>query len=163
MLERLARTRSLWTAFFCTLVLSPAFPLAASVWEITLLDRLSDPAEVRQAIAAMTAEQRVIHAWITATLDVAYPLAYGALFIGSACAFYPRGGRYLALAIAPVVPFDLLEGVVQVLALTHVADFVGAKAVLTPLKFALFALGLLATLRAGLTWLTRHFRGRDAA
>lgn len=160
MLKILAQTRSLWIAFVSTILITIAFPLAASIWGITFIDAISDPAEVRQAISDMTTDQRFVHAWITATLDVAYPLAYGALFAGSAYAFYDRFGRYMAVPLLVVVPVDLLEGVVQVLALTDSADLIDAKAVLTPLKTALFLVGLLTTVVGWVIWAVRRTRSR---
>lgn len=152
MFKVLAERRSLWIAFVSTILISIAFPVATSFWQIPLIDAISDPTEVRQVISDMTPGQRVVHTWITATLDVAYPLAYGALFIGSAYAFYERFGRYIAFSLLVVVPTDLLEGVVQILALMGSADFLTAKAVLTPLKTILFLLGAATTLFGWSIW-----------
>ena len=159
MLNGLAETRSLWIAFVSTILITIAFPVTASIWGLSFIDALSDPVEVRQAIAAMTSDQRIVHAWITATLDVAYPLAYGALFAGSAYAFYERVGRFIAIPLLVVVPVDLLEGVVQVLALTDSLDWIDAKAVLTPLKTALFLLGLVTMVGGWVIWLAGRIRG----
>ncbi|MEM7099259.1 MAG: hypothetical protein AAF541_13435 [Pseudomonadota bacterium] len=159
MLERLAQTPTLWVAFIITVLITAAFPVASSMWGISFIDAISEPGEVRQAVAALTPDQKVIHAWITATLDVAYPLAYGALFAGSAYRFFPKIGKALALTILVVVPADLLEGVVQVLALTDTVDLLAAKAVLTPLKTLLFLLGFAATVIGWVTWLIGRVRG----
>ena len=91
-------------------------------------------------------------------MDVAYPLAYGALFMVSAYAFYERLGRYIAIVLLVVVPTELLEGVIQVLALTNSADFVEAKAVLTPLKTGLFLLGIVTTLCGWPIWSVDRLR-----
>ena len=163
MLNKLAATRSLWVAFVSTVVITIAFQVVTSIWGISFIDALSDPAEVRQAISDMTRDQRAFHAWITATLDVAYPLAYGALFVGSAYAFYGRLGRYIAIPLLLVVPIDLLEGVVQVLALTDVADLIDAKAVLTPLKFILFLLGLATMVIGWALWLFSRLRNSQGS
>lgn len=160
MFGTLAERKSLWIAFVSTILITIAFPITASTRGVTFIDAISDPEKVRSAISSMTSDQRVAHAWITATLDVAYPLAYGALFVGSAYAFYERFGRYIAIALLAVVPADLLEGVVQVLALTDTADLVDAKAVLTPLKTGLFLLGLAATLLGWVLWMVGRFRDR---
>lgn len=159
MFKVLADRRSLWIAFISTILMTIAFQVTASIWGITFIDAMSDPAVVRQAISDMTPDQRVVHAWITATLDVAYPLAYGALFVGSAYAFYERLGRYIAIPLLVVVPTDLLEGVVQVLALTNSADLIDAKAVLTPLKTALFLLGIVTTVFGWMIWVVGRLRG----
>ena len=158
MIRILAQTRSLWIAFICTIVMTMLFPVASSIWGISFIDAISDPSAVRLAIADMTPDQRVVHAWITATLDVAYPLAYGALFAGSAYAFFERFGRYLAIGLLVVVPTDLLEGVVQVLALTETADLIDAKVVLTPLKTVLFLLGLACTLLGWVLWVVGRIK-----
>ena len=158
MFRILAETKSLWISFVATILITIAFPITVSIWGITFIDAMSDPVAVRQAISDMTPNQRVVHAWVTATLDVAYPLAYSALFIGSAYAFYERFGRYIAIVLLVVVPTDLLEGVIQVLALTNSADFVEAKAVLTPLKTGLFLLGFVTTLFGWLIWSVGRFR-----
>ena len=57
------------------------------------------------------------------------------------------------------MPTDLLEGVVQVLALTDVTDWVDAKAILTPLKTILFLLGLVTTIIGWVIWLVGRLRG----
>ena len=158
MLDRLATTSALWIAFIATLLITAAFPMAANTWDLTFIDALSDPAEVRAVIAAMSPAQLAAHAWLTATLDVAYPLAYGALFAGSAICFYPNWGQRLAWVFVALVATDLLEGVVQVLALTDVVDLIGAKAVLTPLKTVLFLVGLVTTVVGWIIWLVARVR-----
>ena len=158
MLDFLAKTQTLWIAFVTTLLITFAFPVVAGMWGIAFIDALSDPEEVRQAIASMSAEQKTAHAWITATLDVAYPMAYGALFIGSALCFYKKYGRLIAWPFMILVPTDLLEGVVQVLALTDTADLIDTKALLTPLKTLLFLLGLVTTIAGWASWLTNRVR-----
>ncbi|MEM7078895.1 MAG: hypothetical protein AAF513_09725 [Pseudomonadota bacterium] len=149
--------------FVATLLLTFAFPPLAQMWQLTLVDALSDPAVVREAIASLSAEQKTAHAWITATVDVAYPLAYGALFIGSALCFFPRAGQILAWVFVVLIGIDLLEGVVQVLALTDTADLIDTKAVLTPLKFILFLVGLIVTVAGWGRWLVKRLASRAAA
>lgn len=158
----LASTGSLWTAFLLTILVTASFPPVADAWKLTLLDAMSDPEQVRATIAALSAEQRTAHAWITGTLDVLYPLVYGALFIGSAYAFYGSYGRLVALPYYVLVATDLLEGIVQILALNGVADWVDAKAVLTPLKTGLFLLGVLTTVIGWISWLWKRIRRRAA-
>ena len=152
LLYGLSENRSLWIAFSATILITITFLVTGSMWGITFLDTISDPSEVRLAISSMSPDQRTVHAWITATLDVAYPLAFGALFIGSAYKFYKSFGRLIALPSFILVPVDLLEGVVQVLALTGTADLVDAKAVLTPLKTILVVFGITATAVGFILW-----------
>ncbi|MBE9103007.1 hypothetical protein IQ267_26535 [filamentous cyanobacterium LEGE 07170] len=48
---------------------------------------------------------------------------------------------------------DLIEGVIQVLALTEMADMLELKAYITPLKSGLFITGLIITLAGWAKWL----------
>ena len=157
-LTSLSQTRNLWIAFGATILITLSFPLVGSIWAISFVDALSDPGAVRAAIAAFSAEQRVVHVWVTATLDVAYPLAYGALFIGAAYRFFPKAGRWLAMAFIVLVAVDVLEGIVQVLALTDTADLVDGKAILTPLKTLLFLFGVVTTIGGWVMWIVRGRR-----
>lgn len=155
----LTNARTLWFLFAATLAITCAFPVVSSHWQLTLLDGITSPAAARSLLEQFTPEQRTVHAWITATLDVAYPLAYGGLFAGSALRVFERHGRYLALPALLAIPTDLIEGVVQILALTGIADWLGAKAVLTPAKLVLFGSGLCVAVVAWATWLYRRTVG----
>ncbi|MEZ5549672.1 MAG: hypothetical protein R3E82_02155 [Pseudomonadales bacterium] len=150
---RITNTRNLWWLFFATLLLTASFVVCSSLWNLTLLDGVSSPVEVRRILAGMSPEQIRAHIWITATLDVAYPLAYGGLFAGAALSGFATCGRYLALPALLAIPVDLLEGVVQVLALTDSGDLIDTKAYITPLKTALFLSGLVIALAAWMKWL----------
>lgn len=157
--KKLSEPKILWISFLATLLITLAFQVIMQQLDLILLDGISDPMEVKAAIAAMSEYQRHFHAWVTATLDVAYPVAYGALFIGSAYRFFPFKGFPLALPAMACIPVDLAEGVVQVLALTGTADLVGTKAVLTPLKQLLFVCGFLITIAGWMKWSIDRVRG----
>ena len=148
----LTRTSTLWWLFAATVVITELFPILAGVFDLTLIDGISSPEAARQVIAAFSADQRVAHAWITATLDVVYPLAYGLFFAASTVRFFPSAGRYLAWLPLLAIPVDLLEGMVQVLALTGVVDWLAIKAFVTPLKTLLFFSGLVTTVAGWLKW-----------
>ena len=158
MLTKLATTRILWITFVLTILMTLAFQYLAGIWSLALLDAMSDPATVRQTIAGMTDEQRLAHAWITGTLDVAYPLIYAALFAGSAVKFFPTWGSRVAPVFGALVVIDLAEGLVQILALTTAVDWVGAKALLTPVKTWLFLAGIFLTVAGWVTWLLQRLR-----
>ena len=143
--------RVLLLSLVATVVLTALFPVVAGQFGLTLLDAMADSTEARALIEGLTGEQRQAHAWITGTLDVAYPLAYGALFLGATLRFFPRRGTLLAIPVLIGVPADLLEGLVQILALTGQADWLAAKAVLTPVKGGAFVYGaVMALLGVGL-------------
>ena len=154
----ITRPGALWLLLAATLSLTVAFPLAAGHWGLTLLDGVSSPDEARALIREMTPAQRVAHAWITATLDAAYPLAYGGLFAGSALRVFGFGpwGRLAAVPALVAVLADFGEGIAQVLALAGAADWLALKAVATPLKTVMFILGGGITLAAWATWARRR-------
>ena len=152
--------RVLLLSLVATVVLTVLFPVVAGQFGLTLLDAMADSTEARALIEGLTGEQRQAHAWITGTLDVAYPLAYGALFLGATLRFFPRRGTLLAIPVLIGVPADLLEGLVQILALTGQADWLAAKAELTPVKGGAFVYGaVMALLGVGL----RGWKGRANA
>lgn len=160
MFRQLREGRGLLAALVATVVLTALFPVVAGHFGLTLLDAVADPTEARALIEGLTREQRQAHAWITGTLDLAYPLTYGALFLGATLRFFPRKGVLLALPILIGVPADFLEGLVQILALTGQVDWLAAKAVLTPVKGGAFVYGaVLALLGVAL----RGWRGRAKA
>ena len=154
-----AKPATLWLLFGATVLITLAFPPLAASWELTLLDGVASPDRVRELIAGMTPEQRTAHAWITGTLDVAYPLVYGSFFAGMALRFFPRVGAGLGAFIALVIPVDLFEGLVQILALTGQADWVATKAFVTPLKVGLFLAGALVALAGLARWAYRRLAG----
>ncbi|HEY5647191.1 MAG TPA: hypothetical protein VIS76_14670 [Pseudomonadales bacterium] len=153
------RTGSLWLLFSATVALTACFPLLAGVFDLTFIDGIADPATTRATIAGFSAEQRIAHAWITGTVDVAYPLAYGVFFAASTLCFFPRAGAHLALLPLLAIPVDLFEGLVQILALTGTADWLAMKAFITPLKMLLLLCGLASTICGWLAWLYRRAKG----
>ncbi len=146
MMTELTKLSVLWISFILVVVMTVVFQIISGQYNLVLLDSLSDPTEVRNMLANMTEQQRSVHVWVTSTLDVAYPIAYGIFFAGSAYKFFPVYGKYLALPALICVPVDIIEGLIQVLALTSGIDWVQAKAILTPLKFALVLTALFITL-----------------
>jgi hypothetical protein len=162
-LNAMARPAPLWWLFVATAVLTAVFVFLIVGLGLTFIDGIADPAYARQVVAGMPADERSIHAWLTGTLDVAYPIAYGTFFAASTLYFFPVAGHYLAWLPLLAIPVDLLEGVVQILALSGAADWLSAKAVLTPLKAFLFWCGLATTLAGWLKWTYRRMTNRERA
>ena len=113
----LTRTRTLWFAFFLTLTLTAIFGIVMHVWQFQIIDEMWNPAKIAAHIEAMSPAQRRAHAWLTGTVDVLYPFAYTALFLGMAMKYFRGAGWKLYAPIVGTIPFDLTEGLVQVLAL----------------------------------------------
>ncbi len=154
----LARSSTLWTAFIVTLVLTAVFGIVMHIGDFQIIDEMHDPEKIRAHLADMTAEQRRAHAWLTGTVDVAYPLAYGTLFTGMAMRYFPEAGTVLWLPILLVIPFDLAEGLILVMALNGNDGVIEFKRVVTPIKLILFIFGLITCICA--TW--RAWRQRKA-
>ncbi|EKU96216.1 hypothetical protein Lepto7375DRAFT_0195 [Leptolyngbya sp. PCC 7375] len=149
----ITKTSVLWINFVITILLTLAFLLIAGHWDFIFIDAVASPANVRALLEQMSVTQKTIHAWSTATLDVVYPFAYGSLFAGVALRFFSKYGVYLALPALLAIPVDLIEGVIQVLALTETADVLELKAYITPLKFGLFIIGFIVALAGWAKWL----------
>lgn len=140
----LVKTNAMIFWFVVSILMIVAIFWVAGLFEVTLLDEVSSPGQVRDMISAMSDTQRLVHGLITSTLDVIFPLAYGALFIGGALRYYPKIGKYIVVVVLISVICDLIEGVVQVLALAGAVDLVSIKSVVTPVKTYTFLLGGLA-------------------
>jgi hypothetical protein len=78
------------------------------------------------------------------------------LFAGSTLRFFPNVGKYLALPPLLVIPIDLFEGLIQILALLEISDWLALKAVVTPLKLILLASGLITTVAGAFVWAYRR-------
>lgn len=141
----LTKPLTLWILFTLFILQTASFGVIMAVWDFQVIDEISDPEKVRNHIAGMSALQKSAHAWTTATLDVAYPLTYGALFAG--LAWRALKPLYASPAIA-VIPTDLAEGFVQVMALTGNYDLIWLKAYLTPAKLVLFFAAIAIALAA---------------
>jgi len=154
----LTKPLTLWILFALFILETIGFAAIMAVWDFELIDEISDPETVRHHIAEMTALQRTVHIWTTATLDVAYPLTYGPLFAGLALrAFKP----VFAIPAIAVILTDLAEGVVQVLALAGSSDLIWLKAYLTPLKLVLFLTGIVIALAALVVGYLNRRRAKD--
>ncbi len=159
MLKFLTTNKALWTTFIATILMTLMFGIIMRVWDFGIIDEMSDPEEIKAHIANMSATQRSVHAVMTATLDVAYPLAYGGFFIGVALRFFGKLGPWLAIPSFLVIPVDLMEGVTQVMALTGNESLLWLKAILTPTKLALYFAGLAVALNGLGIGLKRRMRG----
>lgn len=111
-----------------------------------IIDEMYVAEDIRAHIKAMSPRQRAIHAWLTGTVDVVYPFAYGAFFIGIAIKYFGRFGIWLAIPTFLVIPADLIEGLSQAMLLTGHDSYMGVKLVATPIKLVCFICGLCVTI-----------------
>lgn len=152
-LPGLARTSILAISFAAMIILAA---LLRQTGEAIggLLDMQMTGAAARDLMARYTPYQRDVHAHATLLYDGLYPLAYGAFFAGLAIRLGGRSARWVAWTMLAGMIADFAENSIQLLALGGRADLLGAKTVITPLKFALTGTAVLAALvlaaRAGL-------------
>lgn len=111
-----------------------------------MLDLTLTEAEARALLDRLTPWQRDVHAHATLLYDGLYPLAYGAFFAGLAVRLGGAKARWIALVMLGGMVADYAENIVQLLALSGRADWLDAKTVLTPIKFALTGTAVAATL-----------------
>ncbi|MEL6662976.1 MAG: hypothetical protein AAFR33_08230 [Pseudomonadota bacterium] len=125
----------------------------------TLLDFQLTGAAAQDALMLIKSRPNAvgIHLYLSAGVDMLYPLAYG-IFVAGLCFRYgaPRGGLY-ALPILAAAGFDIAENVVQVIALTGDPEILALKTVLTPAKFGFAAIGSLIAIWL---WARTTFGGR---
>ena len=67
-----------------------------------------------------------------------FPLAFGGFFVGVTLKYFEQVGIWLAIPAFLVIPTDICENLIQLLALTGTEDLLQIKAILTPIKFMLF-------------------------
>jgi len=160
MIDFLTSPQILWRLFFAFIVMTIAFAVVMLVWDFEIIDEMSDPDAIVTHIEAMSAEQRVVHAWMTGTLDVAYPFVYASLFAGLALRHFGKWGPLAAAPNAFVVPADLIEGATQVLLLNGAYEWAWVKAYVTPAKLVLFLLGAALSLVAVGVGFAKKRKGR---
>lgn len=132
MADFLARPLTLWVLLVITLAISLTLSLMS-----TPLDYVADPEAVSALIANMSEQQKQTHIWTTLTLDTAYPLTYGAFFVGMALKYFGQWWKWISLPGLTAALADFAENAVQVLALSGIEDLLWMKVLLTPGKFYL--------------------------
>jgi hypothetical protein len=150
MINAIKSTPGLLISFVLMMLIGFGFSIWIADAGGILLDTVVSPDEARALIAGMSAEQREVHFWVTVLLDAAYPLAYGSFMAGLALRFFGGWGKWLSVPAFLTMAVDFAENTLQAMALKGV-DLLGAKAVLTPMKFGLFTAAAVIALVA-LVW-----------
>jgi len=138
MIRFLTKGTTIWTLGLATLLLTLGFGIWIQLFDLHIIDEISEPDKIRAVIAAMTPEQRSAHWWMTLVLDYAYPLAYGGFFAGMALRFFGKIGPWLAIPAFICIPADIVENTVQLFLLSGDESLIWLKAIMTPLKLATF-------------------------
>lgn len=135
--------RMLWMTGIAYLCITVLFAVVMAVWDFVLIDEMYISEAILSHIDALSDLQKRVHIITTATLDVAYPLAYGFFQAGMAYRYLGALGKWVAPLSLICIPVDLLEGYTQVMLLAGNTDYIALKTVLTPIKFGLFVPGFI--------------------
>ncbi|MEO1405395.1 MAG: hypothetical protein AAFV54_02750 [Pseudomonadota bacterium] len=151
MREWLPKTSTLWGLGLFYLVLTIGFGIVIAVFDLHIIDEISNPDRVLEVVSSFGPEQRQAHFWMTLILDMPYPLAYGGFYIGLALRFFGRWGPLLALPALITIPADLIENTAQLFILAGQEHFAWIKQYVTPVKLAGFIpASILAIIALGL-------------
>jgi len=141
--DRLAANRALTISFILMVLCSIGFLVFAKAVGGQFLDLATNEAGALATLANMTAEQKTNHFWVTVLLDSAYPLCYGAFYVG---AIARLAGKHRVWAIWPNligIDCDYAENIVEAIALSGNPDWLWLKDFVSPVKMAALAIGLL--------------------
>jgi len=141
-ISQLAQTKTIVILFVLTCLLTAVFQLIVFHFDLAPLDDIIPQDAARQAIQGMSATQISAHSWLTGVVDVFYPLVYSSFFAGLIYRLFPVNGKSLALLPLAIIPIDLLEGLIQLLALNQLADLLAIKTYVTGFKFLLLGLSV---------------------
>ena len=133
----------LWGLFIGAVVLMAGFVVWVPLIGGTGLDSVIAVDEVQSILLGMSDVQKNSHILMTLVLDMAYPFVYGLLFAGLILKFAGKPGIWLSIPAFAVIPVDICENLIQLMALSGNVSLLSVKAILTPVKFLLFFLSLL--------------------
>ena len=136
--DYMTRTSTLTFLFIVAVALVGCFITFTPVAGGILLDSLRSATESQQLLVSMSDVQKTAHFRITLWLDMLFPIAYGGFFVGVTLKYFEQVGIWLAIPAFLVIPTDICENLIQLLALTGTEGLLQIKAILTPIKFMLF-------------------------
>ena len=134
MKDDLTRTSTLVVLFVIFVAGVACFIAVTPVAGGLLLDNLGPAAASKQLRGVMSERLKTAHFRITLWLGMLFPLAYGGFFVGLTLKNFKRGGIWFAMPALLVMPTELCENLIQLLALTGAEDLRHIKALLTPIK-----------------------------
>lgn len=138
-MELIQKTEFLIGLFIAFLGLTIAFFVLRQKVGGEILDNIGPVSKVKKQISEMSRTQKKLHLLMTIFLDFPYPLVYGTFFVGLTLrGFGEIGYWWLSIPALLVVPIDLTENIIQIMALSGNESLLREKAVINPIKFFLF-------------------------
>ena len=114
MFEVLKKKRFQFGCLILSFVCICAFLFIGNRFEINYLDQEYLDQRIIFILKNMTVLQVSIHLWVTMTLDVIFPIAYGFLFFGILLKNLEGQWRFLAVLPLILITADLTEGIFQI-------------------------------------------------
>ena len=153
LIEFLTKTNTLYFLRISAAIIVISIILVAIKWNVDLLDMKFSSVSIVDTLKTFDETQKIAHLWISSTLDLALPIAYGLLFIGYTMKYYP--GQYILVVPGIlVIPVDLLENIMHIQILSNsLSDstipysLLETKVIFTFLKFILFGICLFVFFR----------------
>ena len=148
--DSLSSNKAITISFVLMLLCGLGFGIFADSYGGVLMDLAMDEEGALATLAGLTPEQKNSHFWVTVLLDSAYPLCYGAFFVG---AIARLAGKHRVWAIWPNligVDCDYAENIVQAMALSGNTDWLWLKDFVAPVKMAALAIGVLFIIGFGI-------------
>jgi len=148
--DRLAGNKALTLSFILMVLCSLGFLVFTGAVGGQFLDMALNEQGAQATLASMTAEQKNNHFWVTVLLDSAYPLCYGAFYVG---AIARLAGEHRRWAIWPNligIDCDYAENIVEAMALAGNPNWLWLKDFVTPVKMAALGIGLLFIIGFGI-------------
>ena len=141
MLEVVKNKRYQFGCLILSFVCICAFLFIGNRFEINYLDQEYLDQRVILILENMSVLQVSIHLWVTMTLDVIFPIAYGFLFFGILLSNLEGQCKFLAVLPLILIAADLTEGIFQIQLLqaeTTEMMIVSYKNKITLIKYFLF-------------------------
>ncbi len=132
-----------WMLFSVTIAIFVGFYFWKPFVGGTTLDNVCSLESMQLLLQNMTDVQKYFHIMMTLILDMIFPFVYGLLFADLILRFSGQKGVWLALPAFVVIPVDIAENIIQLMALTGNVTLLSVKVFLTPLKFGLICFSIL--------------------
>ena len=159
----LSRTPVLIGLFIVTFLIAASFYFVIDAIEGDMLDMIWSGEDAIARLNELSARQKQAHFLGTVTLDVLFPFAYGALFIGLLCRLAWRWRWALILLPITVALCDLAENTVQAMALNgYPKEILLFKDIVTPIKGGGFMIALALVVLLAIVALVRRLRSPTA-
>lgn len=155
-LARMAGGKFLSVLLIVATLVAMGFGVVSKDLDGPLLDLVHGPAANRARLAAMSADQRALHLWITCTLDMVYPFAYGGALANLAARFARRRKLLVALPALIMIAADLCENLLIVLILNGNLEVTPLKSAVTEVKWTLFVASALLAIVLAAAAALRH-------